>query len=124
LAIAVSHLSGGAAFIGKIRDDEFGRMLAAILRDNGVNDGGVVFDAGAHTTLAFVTLCADGEREFMFYRSPSADTHCRRAQCRAHGEGKPDSLVISLRDLGTPLIDPPLSMVIILGSFLGSEYER
>lgn len=48
-------------------------MLAAILRDNGVDDGGVVFDAGARTALAFVTLRADGEREFMFYRNPSAD---------------------------------------------------
>ena len=48
-------------------------MLAAILRDNGVDDGGVVFDSGARTALAFVTLRADGEREFMFYRNPSAD---------------------------------------------------
>jgi len=73
VAIAVSRLGGGAAFVGKLGDDEFGRMLAAILRDNGVDDGGVVFDAGARTALAFVTLRADGEREFMFYRNPSAD---------------------------------------------------
>ncbi|KAK9106103.1 hypothetical protein Scep_022947 [Stephania cephalantha] len=31
------------------------------------------FDPGARTALAFVTLRADGEREFMFYRNPSAD---------------------------------------------------
>ncbi|CAD6235544.1 unnamed protein product [Miscanthus lutarioriparius] len=73
VAIAVSRLGGGAAFVGKLGDDEFGRMLAAILRDNGVGGGGVVFDAGARTALAFVTLRADGEREFMFYRNPSAD---------------------------------------------------
>lgn len=29
--------------------------------------------SGARTALAFVTLRADGEREFMFYRNPSAD---------------------------------------------------
>jgi len=62
-----------AALEAGVGDDEFGRMLAAILRDNGVDDGGVVFDAGARTALAFVTLRADGEREFMFYRNPSAD---------------------------------------------------
>jgi fructokinase len=73
VAIAVSRLGGEAAFVGKLGDDEFGRMLAAILRDNGVDAGGVVFDAGARTALAFVTLRADGEREFMFYRNPSAD---------------------------------------------------
>jgi fructokinase len=68
MAIAVSRLGFGAAFVGKLGDDEFGRMLAVILRDNGVDDGGVVFDAGARTALAFVTLRADGEHEFMFYR--------------------------------------------------------
>ncbi|GJM92321.1 hypothetical protein PR202_ga08783 [Eleusine coracana subsp. coracana] len=73
VAIAVSRLGGAAAFVGKLGEDEFGRMLARILRDNGVDDGGVVFDAGARTALAFVTLRADGEREFMFYRNPSAD---------------------------------------------------
>lgn len=31
------------------------------------------FDPGARTALAFVTLRSDGEREFMFYRNPSAD---------------------------------------------------
>ncbi|GJM92219.1 hypothetical protein PR202_ga08661 [Eleusine coracana subsp. coracana] len=73
VAIAVSRLGGAAAFVGKLGEDEFGRMLARILRDNGVDDGGVVFDTGARTALAFVTLRADGEREFMFYRNPSAD---------------------------------------------------
>jgi len=73
VAIAVSRLGGRSAFIGKLGDDEFGRMLANILKDNGVIDGGICFDAGARTALAFVTLRADGEREFMFYRNPSAD---------------------------------------------------
>ncbi|XP_065013040.1 fructokinase-1-like [Musa acuminata AAA Group] len=73
VAIAVARLGGRCAFLGKLGDDEFGRMLAAILRDNGVDDSGVTFDAGARTALAFVTLRADGEREFMFYRNPSAD---------------------------------------------------
>ncbi|CAL9121285.1 probable fructokinase-1 [Musa acuminata AAA Group] len=73
VAIAVARLGGRAAFVGKLGDDEFGRMLAGILRDNGVDDGGVLFDTGARTALAFVTLRADGEREFMFYRNPSAD---------------------------------------------------
>lgn len=73
VAIAVTRLGGRSAFVGKLGDDEFGRMLAAILRENGVSDSGVVFDASARTALAFVTLRADGEREFMFYRNPSAD---------------------------------------------------
>jgi len=73
VAIAVARLGGRAAFVGKLGDDEFGHMLAGILRANGVSDAGVAFDSGARTALAFVTLRADGEREFMFYRNPSAD---------------------------------------------------
>ncbi|URD89389.1 ribokinase [Musa troglodytarum] len=73
VAIAVARLGGRAGFVSKLGDDEFGHMLAAILREKGVSDAGVVFDAGARTALAFVTLRADGEREFMFYRNPSAD---------------------------------------------------
>lgn len=48
-------------------------MLADILKENKVNNSGVRFDPYARTALAFVTLRADGEREFMFFRNPSAD---------------------------------------------------
>ncbi|KAL3641677.1 Fructokinase-2 [Castilleja foliolosa] len=73
VAIAVARLGGKAAFVGKLGEDEFGHMLAGILKENGVSADGVTFDKGARTALAFVTLRADGEREFMFYRNPSAD---------------------------------------------------
>lgn len=73
VAIAVNRLGGKAAFVGKLGDDEFGHMLAGILKENGVKTDGINFDQGARTALAFVTLRADGEREFMFYRNPSAD---------------------------------------------------
>ncbi|KAG0501769.1 hypothetical protein HPP92_001841 [Vanilla planifolia] len=48
-------------------------MLVDILKQNKVEDEGVLFDTHARTALAFVTLRRDGEREFMFYRNPSAD---------------------------------------------------
>ncbi|XP_058094172.1 probable fructokinase-4 [Magnolia sinica] len=73
VAIAVARLGGQSAFVGKLGDDEFGHMLAGILKENGVNTNGILFDEGARTALAFVTLKADGDREFMFYRNPSAD---------------------------------------------------
>lgn len=73
VAIAVARLGGKAAFVGKLGDDEFGHMLAGILKENGVSADGINFDQGARTALAFVTLRSDGEREFMFYRNPSAD---------------------------------------------------
>ena len=48
-------------------------MLADILKQNKVDNSGMRFDPGARTALAFVTLRADGEREFLFFRNPSAD---------------------------------------------------
>ncbi|KAG6659119.1 hypothetical protein I3843_03G010000 [Carya illinoinensis] len=63
VACAITKLGGNSAFIGKLGDDDFGHMLVDILGKNEVNT----------TALAFVTLKKNGEREFMFYRNPSAD---------------------------------------------------
>ncbi|KAH9603681.1 hypothetical protein KSS87_009257 [Heliosperma pusillum] len=73
VACAITRLGGASAFMGKVGDDEFGKMLVEILKKNGVNTDGVCFDKHARTALAFVTLKKNGEREFMFYRNPSAD---------------------------------------------------
>lgn len=59
--------------VSQVGDDEFGYMLYNILKENNVNNSGVRFDPTARTALAFVTLRADGEREFLFFRNPSAD---------------------------------------------------
>lgn len=73
VAVGVTRLGGSAAFLGKVGDDEFGHMLASILKQNNVDVSGMTFDKDARTALAFVTLRADGEREFLFFRNPSAD---------------------------------------------------
>ncbi|XP_038906801.1 probable fructokinase-7 [Benincasa hispida] len=73
VAVGISRLGGSSAFIGKVGDDEFGYMLVDILKQNNVDCSGVRFDPNARTALAFVTLRADGEREFLFFRHPSAD---------------------------------------------------
>lgn len=65
---------------GQVGEDEFGYMLANILKENNVNNEGMRFDPGARTALAFVTLRKDGEREFMFYRNPSADMLLQEAE--------------------------------------------
>nr|POF21510.1 putative fructokinase-7 [Quercus suber] len=53
--------------------DDFGYMLADILKQNNVDNSGMRFEPTARTALAFITLRADGEREFLFFRHPSAD---------------------------------------------------
>ncbi|KAG0586639.1 hypothetical protein KC19_2G105800 [Ceratodon purpureus] len=73
VAVGIAKLGGNAAFVGKVGDDEFGYMLVEVLKENRVETKGCRFDPNARTALAFVTLREDGEREFMFYRNPSAD---------------------------------------------------
>ncbi|KAF5810067.1 putative fructokinase [Helianthus annuus] len=80
VAVGISRLGGSSAFIGKVGDDEFGHMLSDILKQNKVNNSGMRFDQKARTALAFVTLRADGEREFMFFRNPSADMLLRESE--------------------------------------------
>ncbi|GKD50575.1 probable fructokinase-7 [Tanacetum coccineum] len=73
VAVGISRLGGSSAFIGKVGDDQFGYMLADIMKENKVNNSGMRFDPKARTALAFISLKSDGEREFLFFRNPSAD---------------------------------------------------
>ncbi|RUT27901.1 carbohydrate kinase [Paenibacillus zeisoli] len=73
VACAVSRLGGGSAFIGKLGADAFGDFLIATMQNAGVDTSRVIQTKEANTALAFVSLKADGNRDFSFYRSPSAD---------------------------------------------------
>jgi fructokinase len=73
VAVGVARLGYRAGFMGQVGDDDFGHFLADTLAESGVDVGGLRFCETARTALAFVSLRADGERSFMFYRNPSAD---------------------------------------------------
>jgi fructokinase len=73
VACAVAKLGGESAFIGKLGADAFGDFLLSTLQDVGVDTRYVFRTTEANTALAFVSLKADGNRDFMFYRKPSAD---------------------------------------------------
>jgi len=73
VAVAVARLGGSARFIGMLGEDLFGDMLATQLADAAVDIACVRRTADAKTALAFVSLDAQGERSFSFYRPPAAD---------------------------------------------------
>ena len=73
VAVGLARLGVPSAFMGKVGDDPFGHFLARTLREAGVDVGPLRFSDQARTALAFVSLRAGGEREFLFYRHPSAD---------------------------------------------------
>lgn len=62
------------AFLGKVGDDAFGKMLAGTLNKAGIDTKGLVVDPKFFTTLAFVTFDDAGDRSFSFARKPGADT--------------------------------------------------
>ena len=79
VAVAVTRLGGMGRFVGMLGQDMFGDMLAAQLRDATVDTRWIRRTAAAKTALAFVSLDAQGERSFSFYRPPAADLLFRDA---------------------------------------------
>lgn len=71
---ALAKYGKSTAFIGKVGADTFGRLLLMALNRAGIGTRALVSDARYFTTLAFITLSPDGERDFSFARSPGADT--------------------------------------------------
>ncbi|WP_139996931.1 carbohydrate kinase family protein [Paenibacillus paridis] len=73
VACAAAKLGANSAFIGKLGMDAFGDFLIETLEQAGVDTRRVFRTKEANTALAFVSLKADGDRDFSFYRNPSAD---------------------------------------------------
>lgn len=63
-----------AAFIGKVGNDAFGHLLIGTLENSGIDTSGIVITDETFTTLAFVVLDENGNRDFSFARKPGADT--------------------------------------------------
>ena len=74
VAVAIARLGGSSRFIGAVSDDEFGRLLVQVLADNHVDTQYVRVVKGAPTAIALVTLHADGQRHFTFFRQGTADS--------------------------------------------------
>ena len=74
---AIAKFGGKAAMLGKVGTDTFGKLLTSTLREVGIETKGIVASDEFFTTLAFVTLDANGDREFAFARKPGADTQLR-----------------------------------------------
>ncbi len=69
----LARLGYQTAFIGKVGEDYFGKLLGKTIREIGISDAGLVYDKQTNTTLALVHTLADGDRDFSFYRRPGTD---------------------------------------------------
>ncbi|MCM3630480.1 carbohydrate kinase [Paenibacillus glycanilyticus] len=68
VSAAIARLGGRSSFAGKVGDDPFGHYLKAALEEEKVDTSMLLMDEEARTTLAFVSLEASGERDFVFNR--------------------------------------------------------
>ena len=128
----LKKLGRSCAFVGKVGNDLFGRMLRDAAEAAGICMDHLVFDRETRTTLAFVKTFGNGDRDFSFYRNPGADmmlredelpldeiaqsrvfhfgtlsmTHqgVRQATCKAIGSAKAGGALISF----DPNLRPPL----------------
>lgn len=80
LLAVFSRFGGKTAFIGKVGDDMFGDFLIQTLRENQIDDRGVVIDHAHNTTLAFVALDENGDRKFSFCRKNGADIYLKKEE--------------------------------------------
>ena len=74
---ALARYGCTTALIAKVGDDTFGHLLVRTLKESGIDPVGVIMAPEVFTTLAFVSLDKDGDREFSFARKPGADTCLR-----------------------------------------------
>lgn len=69
----LNKLGKRTAFLGKVGNDQFGRLLRETIGGVGIDTSNLLTDREVNTTLAFVHTFPDGDREFSFYRNPGAD---------------------------------------------------
>lgn len=79
VAVAAARNNVSAGFCGRMGNDDFGCFLVDTLKKNEVAVLCPELVDEATTTMAFVTLEANGERSFTFARKPGADMFLSRA---------------------------------------------
>ncbi len=104
VAAAVAKFGGKSQMITKLGQDGFGDAILAEIKPLGVDVSRISRTRKANTALAFVSLKEDGERDFSFYRNPSADMLLEAAEIVEEDFNKKDILHFC----SVSLIDAPI----------------
>jgi adenosine kinase len=73
--VGVASLGGRAAFVGKVKDDELGRVFAHDIRAAGVTFDTPPDSEGPSTARCYVLVTPDGERTMNTYLGAAQDLH-------------------------------------------------
>lgn len=84
VAAVSAKLGQYAALLSQVGQDAFGDFLIETVKQAGVDTQYIAQTTEGETSLAFVSLTADGERDFLFYRRNAADLLYRPAQLPAN----------------------------------------
>ncbi len=68
VAAAIAALGGQVDLVAKVGKDPFGKQLIEVMQNFGVNTQWMLEDDTHFTTMAFVSLMENGERDFVFNR--------------------------------------------------------
>ncbi|KAL8120920.1 hypothetical protein AgCh_017917 [Apium graveolens] len=90
-----------------VEDDEFGYMLADILKKNKVNNSGMRFDPAARTALVFVILRSDGESLAALSPTPSPPRFSPSASPKASSVPEAQSPAMTTNPNATTALTPP-----------------
>lgn len=71
--VGIASLGGQAAFVGKVADDEFGRIFSHDIRASGVAFNSKAVNGGAPTSRCLILVTPDGERTMSTYLGISTD---------------------------------------------------
>lgn len=80
LLAMLNQFNKKVAFIGKVGEDTFGRLLKDTLTKLNINTENLMMDKEIPTTLALIHTAPNGDRDFSFYRSPGADMMLRDSE--------------------------------------------
>lgn len=84
VSAAICKLGGESYVITQLGKDAFGDYIINVLKEAGVNTSYISRTSKANTGLAFVSLLEDGNRDFSFYRNPSADMLLEESSVEEH----------------------------------------
>lgn len=80
VCVAAKKSGVNAYFLGQVGADAFGDFLIDTLKNEQIDTRFIQQTEKAKTALAYVSLTKEGERDFMFYRDPSADQLYKSSQ--------------------------------------------
>lgn len=73
VAVAIKRLGGHSQVVSQVGDDAFGHFLIDTIKNEGIDTSTIYKTKDHFTSLAFVSIDENGERDFVFYRDPAAD---------------------------------------------------